>query len=454
MTLLLFLGECCLFAPPTSALSVQDEQEMGKEFLANMRRQFQFVDDEFVSNYINDLGQYLIRPLETRYFAFRFYVIKENVLNAFAAPGGHIFIFSGLILAMDDVDELAGVICHEAGHVEARHLSQRVAQYKKLGLASMAGILAGVLLGGKAGGAVMSGTMAAAMQTQLNYSREDERQADQLGFKYVEASGFDPASMIVTLKKLGQAQWYGGNSIPPYLLTHPGPEERMANIETMMSGHRPKPANAVTERLREQFPFFKTTLAAKCLAPEDAERLLNEELKKNPASSAAHFGLGIVCTERSEYAMAIDHFQKALNADPESLPVLRHLGEVYQFTGRYNEAITLLERALNIAPEDKASLYFLAKAYQALEEYRDAIPFYERLTYMEPVRDDVLKNLGVCYARENMMGPAYYNFGLYFKRVGEVEKARYHFEKAREHSGDNPSLRRRIEEATKQWLSR
>jgi len=126
-----------------SALSIEDERKMGEEFMAQVVAQLELVNDPFANQYINDLGHYLIEPLETRSFPFHFYIIRDNTLNAFAAPGGHIFVFSGLIEAMDTVDELAAVICHEIGHISARHLAKRIEQSKTIGLATLAGILAG-----------------------------------------------------------------------------------------------------------------------------------------------------------------------------------------------------------------------------------------------------------------------------------------------------------------------
>ena len=129
------------------ALSIEDEQKLGEEFLANIKKHYDLVDDDFANEYLNELGNYLLIPLETKPFTFHFYIIKSNELNAFAGPGGHIFVFTGLIDALDEIDELAAVVCHEIGHVSARHISERIEQNKKIGLATLAGILAGTLLG-------------------------------------------------------------------------------------------------------------------------------------------------------------------------------------------------------------------------------------------------------------------------------------------------------------------
>ncbi|MGD9076294.1 MAG: M48 family metalloprotease, partial [Desulfobacteraceae bacterium] len=121
---------------------------MGEKFLIQIRQILDFVDDDYAQQYISALGHYLLRPLEIRYFPFHFYLVKDYDLNAFAGPGGHIFVFSGLINEMDNIDELAAVMCHEIAHVTARHLAHRMEQSKNLGWATLAGLLAGILIGG------------------------------------------------------------------------------------------------------------------------------------------------------------------------------------------------------------------------------------------------------------------------------------------------------------------
>ncbi|MFH0845544.1 MAG: M48 family metalloprotease [Pseudomonadota bacterium] len=431
------------------ALTVEEERILGERFLREVTRHFEFVEDYFVSAYINKLGRYLIEPLETKPFPFQFYVINDNTLNAFAAPGGHIFIFSGLIQAFESIDELASVICHEIGHVSARHLAQRIEQNKKIGWATMAGMLAGMLIGGKAANAIITGTVAAGIQTQLHYSRNDERQADQLGFKYMNKAGFDSSKMITVLKKIEQGQIFGTDRVPAYLLTHPSGPERMSNIDVLLSGYTPGSENRESATFRELFPFFQTTIRAKDKQPEAAEKQFKMELEKDPDSSLAHFGLGIVEKERSEYGPAINHFKKALMKKPESVPILRNLGEAYQLKGQYEKAVETLEKVLETDDKDKPSLLLLAQCYQSMEDFRKAIGLYERLISMEPVKDDIFYNLGLCYGRQGKLSLAHYYFGISFKRSGKREKARFHFQKAEGYLKNDPLLQARIHEAMK-----
>ena len=429
------------------ALSLEEERIAGEKFAQSIRQQFDVMDDAFVDGYINDLGHYLVRFLDTQPFPFRFYVINDEILNAFAGPGGHIFIFSGLVIVMDNADELAAVLSHEMGHVAARHLASRIEQNSKIAIGTLLGMLAGALIGGPVAAAIMTGSMAAGIQKQLGYSRNDERQADQLGFKYMDASGFDPSGMIAVHKELEKGRFAGPNAVPEYLLTHPGGPERMANTEVMLSGYTRKPATPETEKYRKLFPYLKAILIAKSMAPQDAERLFGRDLERNPRSTMAHFGLGIVLKERSEYAEAIDHFEKALKEQPDALPILRHLGETYQLQGKDREAITVFKSALEIDHLDKASLFLLGLSHQNLEEYDEAIRIYERLTSMEPVKNEVFYNLGLSYGRQNKLALAHYYFGVYFTRMRELDKARFHFMTAGNLAAKDPELRKRIQEA-------
>jgi len=442
---ILFLWASSPFVKEVSALSIEDERKMGEEFMAQVLAQLQLVDDPFVNEYINELGQYLIAPLETKSFPFHFYVIKDNTLNAFAAPGGHIFVFSGLIEAMDKLDELAAVICHEIGHISARHLAQRLEQSKAIGLATLAGILAGMFLGGEVAGAVMTGAIAAGMQAQLNYSREDERQADQLSYKYMVPTGFNPGGMIQALNKIEKGSWLGTGKIPAYLLTHPTGPERMSNLEAMLSEYRTRPMTREADLLESRFPAFKTVITAKCLDPRDAEGVFKKELEKDPAAPLAHFGLGMVYMEQSRYDRAIDELKQSVEGKPDFTPILRTLAEAYQMNGQDKEAEALLEKVLRLDHGDKAALFLLGITYESAGRNRDALRFFEKLSYLPPVRNDVFYHLGLLYGREKRLALAHYNFGLYFKGQGQPQKAGFHFKKAKELAAGDPVLQKKIQ---------
>ncbi|MBW2302907.1 MAG: M48 family metalloprotease [Deltaproteobacteria bacterium] len=442
----LFLAFCFLSAPSAYPLSIEKERAAGEKFLQNIRKHFEIVKDPYIQDFINQLGRYLSSSLQTKPFPFHFYVINAPALNAFAGPGGHIFIFSGLINILE-VDELAAVICHEIGHVSARHISQRIEKNKMLGIATMASVLAAVLIGGKAGGAIITGSVAAGMQAQLHYSREDERQADQLAFKYMDASGFSPSAIIRVLKKLQKERWVGGEEIPPYLLTHPGASERIARIESMLAGYSKGSVKPEAAEFKARYPIFKTVLTGTCLDPGEAERRFQDQLEQDPDAGPAHLGLGIALMRKSEYERAAKHLELARKAMPRSVTVLRFLGESYQFQGRDEKAVRVLEEALRLERGNRSVLYILAGSYLNLEKYPRAIRIYEKLKNLKPVMEGVYYQLGVAYGRQKELGRAHYNFGLHFARMKDMEKARFHFEKALAFARNDRTMEERIKKA-------
>ncbi len=445
---LFFLTTQPLAPPLARALSIERETELGQKFLASIKSHFQFLDDEFVQDYINRLGQTLSRGIDVKPFPFHYYIIKHNDLNAFAGPGGHIFIFSGLISSMDNVDELAGVLAHEMGHITARHLSERIEQAKKISLATMAAVLAGIFIGGKVGAALGTGSVAAGIQTQLHYSREDERQADQLGFKYSTLAGFRPSGLIQALEVIQKNSWLDSNRMPPYLLTHPTGPERISNLESMPQGFHPHP-NPEADQLRQQFPIFKTIVQAKAGNPDQMEQVFKKDLQIGKNVPLAHLGLGIVYKTKSEYTKSVGHLKVALAAMPSCAAIWMELGQSYQLTGQNGEAISLFEKALRQNPNNRKATLLLAESYENLGEYQKAISLLKTLSFSDSVEPKVYYLLGMAYGRLSRLALAHYYFGLYFKKIGRRQKARFHFLEAKRLAKGDVSLQHKIETASK-----
>jgi len=428
-------------------ISIEEETKLGREFSQAVRQRFDVVQDDFVNQYLNDLGQYLNQSVDTQYFPLHLSFINDNTLNGFAGPGGHIFIFTGLLDTMNEADELAAVLCHEMAHVSSRHIAQRIEQSKKMSWVALAGMLAGAIIGGKTGSAVSAGALAGSVQALLNNTREDERDADQLSYNYMANTGFDPGGMLVVLKNLARGNFGQGEQVPPYLLTHPTGSERISNIEIMLKNFRSKPERPEVTAFRKAFPFIKATLRAKYQKAEDAARWFNQDLAKDTKNGIAYFGLGMLAKEHAEYDKAIAHFQKALENLPKSMPILRNLGEAYLLKGDYEPALRTMNRALEIDSQDTSALLLLANAYQYMEKFQKAADTYERIIALGKANDDTYYQIGIAYGRQDKLGLAHYYFGVHFKRLAQPDKAKFHFEKALEFAKDDPALRNRIENA-------
>ncbi len=441
---------CILISPPSPAraLSIEDERALGKEFLARIKSSLKFIENDTAEQYLRDLGDYLVSFIDSKPFEYNFYMLHDSDLNAFAAPGGHIFVHTGLILSMDSVDELAAVLTHEIAHVQARHLAQRIAKQKKMGLGTAAGILAGVLLGGEAAEALIAGSIAAGMQAQLHYSRNDERQADQMGFDHMLKTGFEPEAMIEILEKIGRARWEGGpHRAPTYLRTHPTGPERMSNLDVLMSRDIEPAPRERADRFRDQFPAFRTIVAASSLSPSKAEETFRSKLSRAAVSeekALAHLGLGIALSSRSRYEESIQHLRSALSMDSRMLPAMIALGDSLRMAGKPGEALATLDRVMELDEDNQAAVYLMGLCYQQLEQYDTAARYFERLASINTGRNDVFYQLGISYGRMDKLALAHFNFALYFARLYQGREMVFHFRKAEELAEGQPWLLDRI----------
>ena len=447
LVLLLILTAALLFPGCAQALSIEEEQRLGREFLMEIRRHFDLLEDEFALRFLDDLGQRFVRSLDMVPFPFRFYIVRNGTQNAFAAPGGNIFVFSGLVELLDRFDELAAVVAHEVGHVAARHLSARTEQGKRMGLATLAAMLAGALLGGDVGTAIIMGSAAAGLQAQLHYSREDERQADLLGFDYMVQEGFDPRGMLATLKKLERGRWLGSDKIPAYLQTHPAGPERMANLDTMLSRmDAPLPTDP-DPMLRTRYPLFRTLVLAQSLPPQVAEEQYRRELQAQPDAPLPHFALGVIAIQRGDFDRAVTHLQVARATMGSSAPVLSHLGEAYLRSGRSAEAVRVLEEALRAEEEVGSTVrLLLGSAYENQDRHGAAARVFERLVASEPEYWEAHRHLGIVYGKQDRRARAHYHFGIYFRGIGQGGKAAFHFHKAAALVHDDPVLAQKIQQ--------
>jgi predicted Zn-dependent protease len=222
LVLLLGLGSAC------GTLSVQEEKQLGAQEQQQVRKQFQLLRDGVTVNYIRTLGAELVAHARPSRFEFRFYVVEDENLNAFAVPGGAIYVHTGLILAANDVSELAGVMAHEIGHVTARHSAL---QYRRARNTSVVAQIVGLA------GAILTGQpQAAGLLTQIGasaylntFSQDAERQADQLGIETMVKADYDPYGLVRMFQTLQKES--PGARAPQFLLTHPATPERIANAK-------------------------------------------------------------------------------------------------------------------------------------------------------------------------------------------------------------------------------
>ncbi|MDE3159667.1 MAG: M48 family metalloprotease [Acidobacteriota bacterium] len=207
--------------------SLEKEIALGRQMAQEVQREAKINDDPILSEYVNRVGQNLVRNSDAK-VPFSFKVIEADDLNAFALPGGYVFVNTGLIVMAEEEDEFAGAVAHEIAHVAARHMTR---QATKSQIANIATVPLSVLLGGWAGVAARQAGGLAIPMTFLSFSRKDESEADYLGLQYMYAAGYDPNGAISIFEKLEALSRRKPGAVSRLFSTHPMDGDRIRNAE-------------------------------------------------------------------------------------------------------------------------------------------------------------------------------------------------------------------------------
>ena len=363
--------------PTQQQITPYQEQLMGKSFYQTLKANVAFIENLEVNEYLSDLGQKLVSQSDQPDKDFKFFILKIPNINAFAGPDAHIGIHSGLILAAENESELAGVLAHEISHVTQRHLAR--AQTESASPAAVfAAILAGILIGAEdpdAGAAIIYGSTAAVMQSQINFTRHNEYEADRIGISILRKANINPTGMsnfFETLLKNADSD----NALAQieYLRTHPLSTTRIAEAR-----HRILESDASLPRDSLQFQLAKAQiLVSSASSTTSLLKRLQIEAKENP-SLITRYALAVTLTaeDKADEAIPIlqaiirerEHpwFQLALarayirnnkhshalellgNLEqlyPNYLPVTIQYAEILNHFGRHNEAIHILKQLL------------------------------------------------------------------------------------------------------------
>jgi predicted Zn-dependent protease len=435
-----------------TGITIKEEEEMAREFMRYITAQFEIVDDPVIVNYINRIGNKILSKFPSQPFAYRFYVVKEDVYNAFATAAGHIFIYTGLIAAMDSENELAGILSHEISHVFCRHISQKIERSKMINMATLAGVAAGLLIGAAGGGqaasAVTMGSMAAGQSAALAFSREDEIQADQVGLDYLYEAGYTGEGLITVLNKIRDKQWFGAGQVPSYLMTHPAVEDRLAYIDTLLAGNEDK-KKFVSRGNSAEFDLVRARIIALYTNESIALKKFESEVRTKPEDAMANYGYGLVLARSGNREAAIDALKNSLSIEAFNASTLSALGRVYFMDRKYQDALSTLHGALSLNPVDPEALFFLGRTLMELGRPAEAQSAFESLKNEGVATKQVYYFLGKSYGEQGKLAEAYYSLGIYYYLKRDFGNARIHFTQALEKSQESEQ-RKEIEKRLKE----
>jgi predicted Zn-dependent protease len=408
-------------------LSIEREKQIGEQFLLELQQYVPLVEDPFITSYFNHLGQKLVAQIGPQPFKYKFFIVVDPSMNAFAVPGGYIFLHTGMISMAEREGEVAAVLAHEISHVYARHMAKMMKKSRITTAATLIGALASVFLGGALAQPLLMGSMAAGESAMLKYSRENEGEADSLGFKWMLKAGYNPRDMVSIFSKMNKQRWLAGGKVPVYLSTHPDVDNRIVELSHQLAIHQKE---LPPERHNPDFQYFTIKLASLCGNPNQLLRRMTQEGLREPDDPTWQYGraLALAKLERRDEALAA--FQQALRLSPDNRLIKRDLAIFYFNHNQYPKALQGLTELSQRYPQDDVVLYYLGRIYQENKKNDLALPLFEKVHKLNPAFSEVYYNLGTLYGEKGQMGRAHYYLGFHSLKVKALPTAMYHFHKA------------------------
>lgn len=416
-----------LGSPAASALPLHEEREIGAEMMRALREQADLLQDPEVNQYVQDLGRRLLAYGDPPELDFHFFVIEDGRINAFAMPGGHIGVHSGLIRETRSESELGGVIAHEIAHVSQRHIARQLAHAQRLNLQTAAALIAAVLLGSQdpqAGSAAAMAGMAAPIQQQLGYSRQHERESDRAGVRLMADAGLDPRGMARFFERLAEASRYAERP-PEYLSTHPLTQDRIVEARDLAERARPEdPFNSG----HHAFVRARLEVLARQAESSSAVAALRDELRRAAGPTeraAATYGLALALSRearRHEQALALLGTLEPLHA--ERLYVLLGRAEILRRAGRTEPALAAYAEARSLYPGSSAAVYRYAETLLQLERAEPARRLLSRAVRDGHDTPQLLRLLADAAHASGREAEGYLALARHYHALGELEIAR------------------------------
>jgi len=382
-------------------LSDADAEKLGLAFIRQSRARLPYVSDPELVHYINDLGQKLLAVSDHAERDYHFHLIKNDIINAFAVPGGQIAIHTGILTKSESESELASVVAHEIAHVTQRHIARNIENSRFDNIIALGALLAaaaaGSAEGAQAGLAVASAT---ALDRRLRYSRAYEAEADSLGLRLLSRAGFNPQAMPTFFKRLLKDSRLNESFAPEFLRSHPLTVKRITESAERVRAY--PPAKAQNE---DRFRLMQAK--ANALYTKRISLAISQYKKKindGDLSLPTRYGYGIALSRNNEYDKARVVYESLLKDYPGNVSVLlmyadneleaknvedglrilknlyeeqikhgNHLVDLYYanaliLTDYHNEAIPILRSAIANNREEPLNHLLISRAYGEVGE--------------------------------------------------------------------------------------
>ncbi len=377
-------------------VSPEEESRYGESMLREFRRQNLVLEDPLVADYLRSLGYRLVAQSERQADDFTFFMVRSNEINAFAAPGGYIGVNVGLIHEFQSESELAAVLGHEIAHISQRHLVRAWESMQKATLPIALAMIGAVIA---AQGASGDGTEAALMtgmglmqQQSINFTRNNEYEADRIGIHTLHRAGFDADAMASTFARMGRAMRANGEEMPEFLRTHPVTLSRVTEAKNRAEALRKDSGRPVSEERPNDPRFWLMRERAHVLtaiAPVELVATYRERLAiaGDATKPSLNYGLALSLLYGAQADAAIPILARLAATDPNDALFQLPLAEAESETGKVAAALDRLDRLAKNFPGNRAVLIGYANALTrtaTAENGRKATEFLRELIARYP----------------------------------------------------------------------
>jgi predicted Zn-dependent protease len=361
-----------------AVISPTQEKRLGDDFMRRARQSLAFVDDAEVNEYLQTLGQKLLTHADSPQRDFRFFMINDASINAFAVPGGFVGVHKGLLLATQNEAELASVLAHEITHVTQKHIPRMIADSQRTTLPAFAAILASILLAssghGQGAEAGIVATTAAMAQRELNFTRTYEEEADRLGMTILADAGFNPQGMPAFFERLQTLNRHNETNLPEFLRTHPVTVNRIADARNRAER---LPARTAPDSVDYLHVHAKLRAGG---SGDQAEIVrgfrANLQQGKYRDLNAERYGYAVALLRLRDFDNARVEADKLAALQPNRVYYRILQAEIDMTSGRQAQALTRFAQTKKLAPEHAG----LTRAYsEALLKAGDAPRAFELL---------------------------------------------------------------------------
>ncbi|MEA3274973.1 MAG: M48 family metalloprotease [Pseudomonadota bacterium] len=406
-------------------MSATEERRLGKAFMQSVRASLPVIDDPLLTDYLETLGNRLVAASGTGSGRYTFFFIDESTINAFAGPDGYIGVFSGLVLASQSESELAAVMAHEIAHVTQRHLMRSFEDQQRMSLPATAALIAAAILGAQVdsnlGAAALAGIQAAATQRQINFTRENEKEADRVGISTLAAADFDPYAMPGFFERLSKASRTYENNAPEFLRTHPVTTNRIADALGRANGygHKQRPDDLrfhlVRARLREisysrpekAIAHFRSTLQGKRYRDESAE----------------HYGYALALARDGQIGSAREQTNGLLAEHPNQPEFLILDAQLDVKSGKGADAARKLRTNIGLRPSNVPLRVAYAEALMAAGQPSQALATLEEVVRRSPGNAFVYKLMSDAAGKSGRKATTHRYRAEYHYAQGDLEPA-------------------------------